>query len=208
MRVAVIDIGSPKKDKKGKNNVGWAIVGRKSDCGTDLDKCVKSLARALEAGPLALGFEAPMFVPMREKPESLTEARCGESKAFSAGPGATALVTSTVVAPYVLRRLREDVPDATATLDWRDWPGDRAGPKQMLLFEAFGTNQNGSKDNRHVEDAKLAARELYSRLKKKRNKSDVKVDKCFSILGAMMLRTCWSSDIRILSESCLVVRPR
>ncbi len=163
MRVAVIDIGSPEKD-----NIGWAIVGRKSDCGTDLDKCVKSLARALEAGPLALGFEAPMFVPMREEPKSLTEARRGEgNRAFSAGPGATALVTSTVVAPYVLRRLREDVRDAAATLDWRDWPGDRAGPKQMLLFEAFVTNQNGNKDNRHVEDAKLAAEEIYSKLKEK-----------------------------------------
>ena len=149
-----------------------------------------------------------MFVPMREEPESLTEARRGEgNRAFSARGGATALVTSTVVAPYVLRRLREDVRDAAATLDWRDWPGDRAGPKQMLLFEAFVTNQNRNKDNRHVEDAKLAAEEIYSKLKRKRNKSDVKVDKCFSILGAMMLRTCWSRDIRILSESCLVVRP-
>lgn len=108
-----------------------------------------------------------MFVPMREKPKALMKARRGESKAFSAGPGATALVTSTVVVPYVLRRLREDVPDATATLDWRDWPGDRAGPKQMLLFEAFVTNQNGNKDNRHVEDAKLAAEEIYSKLKEK-----------------------------------------
>lgn len=109
-----------------------------------------------------------MFVPMREEPKSLTEARRGEgNRAFSAGPGATALVTSTVVAPYVLRRLREDVRDAAATLDWRDWPGDRAGPKQMLLFEAFVTNQNRNKDNRHVEDAKLAAEEIYSKLKEK-----------------------------------------
>lgn len=107
MRVAVIDIGSPKKDKKGKNNVGWAIVGRKSDCGTDLDKCVESLARALEAGPLALGFEAPMFVPMREEPKALMKARRGESKAFSAGAGAAVLVTATVVVPYVLRRLKK-----------------------------------------------------------------------------------------------------
>lgn len=204
MRVAVIDIGSPKQ-----GNIGWAIVGRKSDCGADLDKCVESLARALEAGLLALGFEAPMFVPMREEPKALTEARCDEGdRAFSAGPGAAVLVTSTVVAPYVLRRLKKAVPDATATLGWHDWPDNAREPKQMLLFEAFVTNQNRKKDKRHVEDAKLAAEELYPRLKKKRKiESAVTVDECFSILGAMMLRTGWSSDIGILSESCLVVRP-
>ena len=37
-------------------------------------------------------------------------------------------------------------------------------------------------------------------------KSDY-VDECFSILGAMMLRTGWTADVSILSKSCLVVRP-
>ena len=61
MNVGVIDIGSPGKDK-----IGWAIVnamGREHCTGTDLDEGVCALAGALEAGPLALGFEAPMFVP-------------------------------------------------------------------------------------------------------------------------------------------------
>jgi hypothetical protein len=38
----------------------------------------KSLAAALRNGPLALGFEAPMFVPMRTDPKRLTAARSGE----------------------------------------------------------------------------------------------------------------------------------
>ena len=63
MNVAVIDIGSPKQD-----NIGWAIVGSHARSGRNLDACVSALAGALRADPLALGFEAPMFVPMRRDP--------------------------------------------------------------------------------------------------------------------------------------------
>ena len=204
MHVAVIDIGSPKK-----NSLGWAVIGEKTDCGSDLDKCIKALAHVLQASPLALGFEAPMFVPMRKVPVHLTKARDGEgNRAFSATAGVSALGTSTVVVPYVLRGLRKAVPDVTATLDWRGWPCDPTEPRRMLLFEAFVTSQNKKTDTRHVEDAQLAAEELYTKLGSKEEiKSSVTVDECFSILGAMMLRTGWSTDASVLSESCLVVRP-
>lgn len=115
-----------------------------------------------------------MFVPVRKDPKSLTNARGGEgNRPFSAGAGATVLVTSTVVAPYVLRRLKEAVPDAAATLDWHGWPGNAKEPKQMLLFEAFVSKRNGT---RHFEDAELAAEKLYEDL---RRKKDVKII-CYS----------------------------
>ncbi len=87
MHVAVIDIGKPGK------NLGWAMTGPMASRGTDLDECVGVLAAALGAGPLALGFEAPMFVPARRDPAKLLSARCGEgNRPFSAGAGATVLV--------------------------------------------------------------------------------------------------------------------
>ena len=113
VNVGVIDIGSPEK-----NNIGWAIAGPMACTGKDLDAGVRALAEALKAAPLALGFEAPMFVPMRKEAENLTRGRDGEgNRPFAAGAGATVLVTSTVVVPYVLCRLREAVPHETATLD-------------------------------------------------------------------------------------------
>ena len=210
MHVAVIDIGSPKVNPKTKqNNIGWAIVGDETSCGCDLDKCIKALTRLLKAGPLALGFEAPMFVPMRNKPVCLTSVRCGEgNRAFSASIGATALVASTVVVPYVLRNLKQAVPDGTTTLNWHDWSRNLTEPRKMLLFEAFVTNQNKQTDARHIEDAQLAAKELYTKLQNKEEiESSVTVDECFSILGAMLLRTGWTTDASVLSQSCLVVRP-
>jgi hypothetical protein len=58
MNVAVVDIGSPG------TNLGWAMAGATTAEGTDIDECVETLATALQFGPLALGFEAPMFVPL------------------------------------------------------------------------------------------------------------------------------------------------
>jgi hypothetical protein len=55
LHVAVIDIES-------KKNIGWAIDGPTSYEGKDIEGCVNVLARALESDPLALGFEAPMYV--------------------------------------------------------------------------------------------------------------------------------------------------
>jgi hypothetical protein len=71
--------------------------------GTDIGICVQALAAVLRIGPLALGFEAPMFIPIRADQKRLTAARKGESRMgmpsrpFSASAGATALVTGPVV---------------------------------------------------------------------------------------------------------------
>jgi hypothetical protein len=204
MHVAVIDIGKPNK------NLGWSMVGPTSAEGTDLDECVKSLASALNEGPLALGFEAPMYVPVRSAPDNLTKARNGEcrdgvNRPFSASAGSTVTVTAMVVVPYVLAGLRRLVPAGKATLDWRNFLPE---PHGLLLFEAFVTNQRKTTDTRHVEDARLAANHLFERLSSGLAVSSaVDEPSCFSMLGAMMLRTGWSEDPNVVSEECLVVRP-
>ena len=206
MNVAVIDIGSPRK-----NNIGWAIVGPQASAGTDLDAGVAALAEAVHAGPLALGFEAPMFVPMRERPETLANARDGErDRAFSASAGASVLVTATVVVPYVLGELRRAVPDAVATLNWRGWPYGGASKREILLFEAFVSHKSsrGSGKRRHVDDAGAAADALHAKLAHGESvESAVTVKRSFSLLGAMMVRTGWTNDVSVLAQPCLVINP-
>jgi hypothetical protein len=202
MLAAVIDIGKPGK------NLGWSF-GKAPNEGTDLDECIEELAAALANGGLALGFEAPMFVPRRQKPAQLLAARCGEcrpgkpNRPFSAGAGATVLVTGLVVVPYVLSKLKSKVPDASATLDWRA----PITKKHLLLFEAFVTDQRKSTESRHVEDARLAVAAFKHGMKNPANlKSSVTVPDCFNLLGAMMLRTDWSIDPEVLRKPCLVIR--
>src|ERR1700675_2047955 len=104
MRVAVIDIGKPGK------NLGWSFGEKPEGC--DLDECIEELASALREDALALGFEAPMFVPMRQVPNELLRARCGEcppggpNRPFSAGAGSSVLVSALAIVPYVLSQLR------------------------------------------------------------------------------------------------------
>lgn len=201
--VCVIDIGKPGK------NLGWALSGPNPLDSTDLDACIAAVAEALRSGPVALGFEAPMFTPIRDKAMTLTKARQGEvtggiSRPFSASAGATVLVTALVIVPYVLNRLRALVPRATATLDWRTPMRGRA---DLLLFEAFVTNQKKTTHERHVEDARLAIAEFQrGMMEPARFESAVVEARCLNLLGASMLRTGWSSDPAVVGHECLVVR--
>jgi hypothetical protein len=156
-----------------------------------------------------------MFVPMPTDPRRLTAARSGESgkgmpnRPFSASAGATALVTGLVVVSYILNTLRRLVPEAIATLDWRSPP---AGPRQLLLFEAFVTNQRKTADTRHVEDAHLAIAAFQRGMREPMSfRSSVEEPVCLSLRGAIMLRTGWETNPAILSTPtlrCIRILPR
>ena len=201
--VCVIDIGKPGK------NLGWALSGPSPVDSTDLDACIMAVAEALRSGPVALGFEAPMFTPIRDNATTLTKARQGEvtggiSRPFSASAGATVLVTALVIVPYVLSRLRDLAPKATATLDWRT---PMVGSADLLLFEAFVTNKQKITDTRHVEDARLAIAEFQRGMMNPASFESAVVEaRRLNLLGASMLRTGWSIDPVVVGEECLVVR--
>jgi hypothetical protein len=204
LSVAVIDIGSPKK-----NNLGWAFDGLgKSVGGSNLDECIDVCAQALKVGPLAVGFEAPTFVPVRSKPETLTDARIGEcasgvNRPFSAGAGAAVLVTSLVIVPYVLSKLRNLVPNARATLDWQS----PLEGNTLLLFEAFVTNQRKTDDLRHIVDAQQAIAAFQrGMLDPTAFQSSVSDTVCLNLVSAALLRAEWTKDIGLLSQPCLVVK--
>lgn len=213
MKIAAIDIGSPKKTKKHpEGKIGWALSPELGVTpGHDLDECIWHLAKALLQGPVALGFEAPMYVPMRDTPEQLTSPRCGEAgkglptRPFSAGPGTCALVTSLVVIPYVLYHLKTLAVDARATLDWRE---SFTAPGQLLLYEAFVTNQKNSARERDQMDAALAVAAFNVKLNSglAQAASDMGTERCFNLLGAMMLRTGWTKELSVLEQECLVVK--
>jgi hypothetical protein len=201
MHVAVIDIGKPDK------NLGWAIRGPNiSGQGGNLDKCIESVSAALRFGPVALGFEAPLFVPMRGSAAELTKARQGEcengiNRPFSAGAGASVLVTGLTVIPYVLTKIRETALDVMVTLDWRS----PLSQNSLLLFEAFVSNRKSSAVDRHIDDSLLAI-SAFKRRSTVDLESSVDVPISFNLLGAMLLRTGWTHDTELLAKPCLVVK--
>jgi hypothetical protein len=194
MHVAVVDVGKLE-------NLGWAIKGPVvCRSGSDIDESVEALTDALTAGPLALGFEAPMFVPYRHDVSRLDKCRNNEgSRSFSASAGACVLAKGLVICPYILSTLRQRVPNARATFNWRR----PLSAHDLLLFEAFVTHETAD----HVGCAKLAIGKFQEGMKNPATfKSNIDEPDIFNLLGAMLLRTSWSNDVGMLTKPCLVVR--
>ena len=203
LHVAVVDIGSSR-------NIGWAICGPEFNCcGTDIDKGIGWFSSALACGPLALGFEAPMFVPIREDAESLTKPRNGEgNRPFSAAAGATVLVAGLVLVPYILSKLRKSRSEngGANPVAWQDWSRIPAEKDQMLVFEAFVSNVKAPRGpiNRHVDDARRAVEKFRADFSVPA--SAICETRIFSTLGALLLFTEWTTDQGEICRPCLVVK--
>lgn len=197
LHVAVVDIGSLK-------NLGWAIEGPfVKEEGTDIDSCIGALARAMKTGPLALGFEAPMFVPFGRERCNLDKARKGDGdRSFSASAGACVLTKGLVTVPYILGGLwsQDEAARPRPTFKWRE----QLSKGDLLLFEAFVSHVG---ESNHVECARLALQQFPKEFQKRAKLESAIDEPCsMNLVGAMLLRMGWTEKVKILSEPCLVVR--
>ncbi len=152
---------------------------------------------------VALGFEAPQFVPIRRDPMKLTSARKGEgSRPWSAGAGCGALATSLPEVVWILEQILYGLPSApSATLSATEFMAESA---QLLLWEAFVTGT--AKADTHAGDAALAAAEFLRRWPDMRSDIDTEQAPVLSLVGAALLRAGYSEDLALLRQECLVVR--
>ena len=100
--VAVVDVGAPQ-------NIGWwRQVEGDGRGGTNLDELGLLLAEDLNAGrSVALGFEAPMFIPRPLTAGRLSRGRVGEGRwPWSGGPGTSVLASGIQQSTYLLSTLR------------------------------------------------------------------------------------------------------
>jgi len=196
LHVAVVDIGNLK-------NLGWVIEGPSVvKSGTDIGLCVEALASAIGMGPLALGFEAPMFVPYGRNRCDLDRARKGDGdRAFVASGGACVLAKGLVIVPYILDGPWRRAKDATPTFKWRAHLSER----DVRLLEAFVTHIGRSVN--HAECARLALKRFPKEWGKRALLNSAIEEACtLNLLGAVLLRIGWTEDLTVLSEPCLVVR--
>jgi hypothetical protein len=128
--VLCIDVGAPR-------NLGWADNdGRKGD-GTTLATAMRWAGDALSEGRLvALGFEAPLWVPRRAD-LAVTNARRGGiertlNRSWSAGAGASVIAAALVIMPWCFEGLRKATPRRfrRATTLSKDW--DRSATTSRL----------------------------------------------------------------------------
>ena len=109
--VFAVDVGS-----RSKGNFGWVCLecdGEEFRCGCTLHGLVEAIRGAIMEGkPVALGFEMPLYVPVRDVGEDeeheITSARGVESgmgRPFSGDAGAMVLVTGMVQVAWIFRQL-------------------------------------------------------------------------------------------------------
>ncbi len=144
------DIGSVMR-----GNFGWYGLhfDGTSDEGTDIQALGSAVASSLnQQRSVALGFEAPMFVPLRREPDDLLKRRVGETNPnWIGGPGATVLATALAQVPWILRDIREKITSTvTPTLDWNTFDSRKA---KLFLWEVFVSGE--AKGDSHIDDARI-----------------------------------------------------
>ena len=197
--IAAIDVGAPK-------NIGWAILdGDAVETGNDLDAFICCFAELAKDKPAALGFEAPLFVPIGRPLNKLTAQRNGENgRPWSAGAGATVTTIGLAIVCHVLEGLRERLSKKSVTLNWHSWPNGN----DLLLYEAFVSGANHAGPGEHWKDALNAAEGFRAALPDLNAANAVYEDNVLSLVGACMMRTGWCQKANpALAAPCLVIRP-
>lgn len=175
--------------------------------GTDIQAFVRGIADDLaESGQVALGFECPLFVPIRDDPLELTCARLGEgNRPFSAGAGSCSLVTGLVEYTWVFQRLRHlSQVSIQPTFEWTSFVSQSAN---LFIWEAFVSRQNKRDEIvAHIEDAETAAHTFLRSYPDIEQANAVTAQTPFSLIGASLLRSGLTNDLSFLHESCIVIR--
>jgi hypothetical protein len=203
MDIFCADIGSVRS-----NNFGW--FGRHEEGtteeGSDIAALGTAVANRLDSGRnVCLGFEAPLFVPLRSEPLEMTRCRAGEtSPNWIGGPGAAVLATALAQVPWILRDIRSKTrATPSATMNWEEFQSRSA---TLFLWEAFVSGP--AKGANHIRDAEVAVNAFREALPDPVLANAITEETVTSMLAVAMLRTGWSVDISLLRQRCLVIRAR
>lgn len=206
LTIACADVGS-----EANGNFGWAVrdlpdAAEAVPENGSMRAFADAIAERLRSNrSVALGFECPLFVPLRAEPSELMRARAGEkNRPWSAGARCGSLTTGLVQVAWVLDRVRSALP--TEPCVCFDWSKFEKLPAGLFLWEAFVSGS--SKSDSHHGDASLAVSSFVGALPNPAKANIVVESSVYSLVGAALLRTGWSVPVSVLSESCLVLQVR
>jgi hypothetical protein len=204
LQVFCADVGSIARD-----SFAWARRIPGSD-GEELHQpeSIESLAASVvhvlrDGQPVALGFEAPLFIPVPEKPDRLGKARpCdAPSPSWSSSVGASVLATAMVQIPWTLGFIHEQIPDLRVHVKWQPFAEQQDG---LLLWEAFVSG--AAKGDTHEEDARSGVQAFCEQLPNPGDPTAEKTERPFSVLAAATAWAGFDLPIEDMRGSCLLVR--
>lgn len=189
-----------------KGNFAWAQLQPSATAcfsGTDIRALAESVVAGLDSGqPIALGFECPMFVPVRTVPEHLSRARSGEgSRSWSAGAGPAVLATGLVQSAWLLETIRSSLGTEPAVfLDWGAFAGRGSG---LFVWEALVSG--AAKTGTHTGDAEAAVLAFRRALPDPRSRNCIAEPRTLSLVAAALLWSGWNVPPGLLRQPSLVV---
>jgi len=207
LQIYAVDIGSEKKGR-----LAWCRLSAHADtedtAGTSLTALADLLKADFIAGhPITIGFECPLVIDLRDEPAELTSARTGEgNRAWCAGAGSGALAVGLAQCAWLFERLVCVKALVRPTFLWSDLASGRAN---FLVWEAFVSNK--PEGHTHAGDALAAARAFQQGAAS--SDGPLSSITCsaphsiYSLAGAALLRAGLSTDLALLRQPCLVVRP-
>jgi hypothetical protein len=171
----------------------------------DIEMLVQHLVDDMKRGTsIAIGFEAPLFIPIPTDAANLSKARSGEGdRAFAAPAGLSVTTLALHQTAWLLGRLRAQIPEHyRLTLDWNEW-----GTKQTVLFlwEAFVSGPAHSTTD--LADAATAAAAFCNAENDLDKWNAVTCERPLSLIGAAILWSGISEDLSLLKRRCLVIKP-
>jgi hypothetical protein len=232
--VAAADVGRIDYERPSKHKFGWTTSrSNRWSTGGRIEPFAKLVATYLRAGRrVALGFEAPQFVPVpvsgseigrRRLGEDVVHRGKGQARPWSADGGVATLALSLQQALYVLTTIQLCCGAVPTGYQQDDLERGRI---QLLLWEAFISGDGASKTQLprgapnprtiHIRDAIIATDAFirsYPRIKTAVCSSIVldgrstRSRESFSLVGAAALRAKLSTDVDgLLQQRPIVVK--
>jgi hypothetical protein len=205
--IYAIDVGST-IPKGGVVAFAWCGVddhGKVHSEGNCPSELANEIAEHLRRGQsVALGIEAPQFIPVPANKDRLSKGRTGERDRSWAAPGGGYVATLALhQTAWLLREIRDSCgAECILTVDPGLWPPVLNQRPVLLCWEAF---VSGAAHSGHAADAKTAAMYFYA---EQRNLvSAVTAESPLSLFGAAVLWSGWSSDVAWLKKPLVVLRP-
>ncbi len=198
--VLAIDVGKAE-------NLGWAdSEGNKGGHTTLEEQLAYAGAKLADGQPVALGFEAPIWVPLRDDLKTFNKSRGGVesslNRPWSASAGCIVTAQALALMPLCLNVLKTALEgrDILATTIPATWHRDGG----LLVWEAFVSGKHKGSD--HADDADLAVKAFMDR--EDRLVSDIPDQSAFSMAAAALLTTKWAVRSEELTAPSIVISPK
>jgi hypothetical protein len=204
--IYAVDVGST---LAGRNGVAfaWAKVPREGGqplVSTDPLDLADALTVDLGSGrSVALGLEAPLFIPVPMDVDRLSRGRENEgNRSWAAPAGGYVAALALHQAAWLLRRLHTTCRTVCdLTVDPKRWSQDDERPV-LFCWEAF---VSGPAHTIHVRDAATAA--MYFQSQQSELASAIRAEDPLSLFGCAVLWSGWSTDLTWLHRPPVVLRP-